>query len=121
MHRSAVGSILLECMSNVVTIRALKLQQRFEENFQNAVDTSQRVSVSSTVASQWLGIRLQLLGTCVTTSVALLAVVNSIYDIIPTSASMLGLSLTYSFALVNSLNGLLNSFSETEQEFLRSH
>ena len=43
---------------------------------------------------------------------------NSAYNIMPISGSKLGLSLSYAFALVGYVNGLVDSVSRTEQEFI---
>ena len=108
----------MDCLANAPSIRAQNLRLNFEEKMANALDDSQRVSLNSCLAGQWLTIRLQGLGIIVTFSLAVIAVFNAVYDIAPVSASMLGLSLSYAFALVGYLNGLVNSVIETEQEMI---
>ena len=76
------------------------------------------MSLSSSIASQWLNLRLQLLGLVVIVSIALLAVINAAYEIVPMSGSKLGLALSYAFALVGYVNGLVDSVSRTEQEMI---
>lgn len=44
--------------------------------------------------------------------------VNSAYEIVPMSGSKLGLSLSYAFALVGYVNGLVDSASRVEQEMI---
>lgn len=79
---------------------------------------AQQVSLSASIASQWLTLRLQLLGLAVIVAIALLAVINAAYGIVPMSGSRLGLSLSYAFALVGYVNGLVDSASRAEQELI---
>jgi ABC-type multidrug transport system fused ATPase/permease subunit len=65
-----------------------------------------------------LGVRLQLLGAIITTCLGVTILIISLYSIIDITPSIAGLSLLYSFTLVNNLNSFLNSFSETEQEMI---
>jgi ABC-type multidrug transport system fused ATPase/permease subunit len=118
IYKSPVGNILMDCLANAPTIRAQNLRINFEDHIANAIDNSQRVSLTSAVAGQWLTIRLQCLGILVTFSLAVVAVFNAVYKVAPVSASMLGLSLSYAFALVGYLNGLVNSVIESEQEMI---
>ena len=113
-----MGNILMDCLANGPSIRAQNLCGNFEDKMAAAVNDFQRVSLSSAVAGQWLTIRLQCLGIIVTFSLAVVAVFNAVYDIAPVSASMLGLSLSYAFALVGYLNGLVSSIIESEQEMI---
>ncbi len=76
------------------------------------------MTLSINIASQWLGVRLQLLGALINTALAVMIVVNALYDILPVSAGLAGLSLIYSFSIVNQLNSLVNAFAETEQEMI---
>lgn len=58
------------------------------------------------------------MGALITTILALSIVLNGLYSILPMNAGMAGLSLIYSFTIVNNLNGFLNALSETEQEMV---
>lgn len=118
LYRSPVGNILLDCLSNAPTIRAQRLQTNFEQKMAQAIDASQRVTLTGNIAAQWLSIRLQLLGVFITFSLAFASVFNAVYRVAPVSASMLGLSLLYAFSLVANLNNLVNSVIETEQEMI---
>jgi ABC-type multidrug transport system fused ATPase/permease subunit len=63
-------------------------------------------------------VRLQLLGSLITTILAATIILNALYKVFPMNAGMAGLSLIYSFTIVNNLNGFLNALSETEQEMV---
>lgn len=62
--------------------------------------------------------RLQLLGALIATSLALSATLTAAYNVLPVSPGLLGLSLVYSLSIVNNLNGLVGSLTETEQEMI---
>ena len=64
------------------------------------------------------GVRLQLLGAIITTLLAVTIILNGLYSYFPMNAGMAGLSLIYSFTIINNLNGFLNALSETEQEMV---
>lgn len=61
---------------------------------------------------------MQLLGALITTILATSIVLNGLYNTFPMNAGMAGLSLIYSFTIINNLNGFLNALSETEQEMV---
>ena len=65
-----------------------------------------------------VGVRLQLLGSLITTLLAVTILLNSLFGVFPMNAAMSGLSLIYSFTIINNLSGFLNAFSETEQEMV---
>ena len=83
-----------------------------------AQDKFIRASIAVNVASQWLGIRMQLLGVLITTVLSISIILNNCYSIVPISASLAGLSLIYSYSIVNNLNGFINALAETEQEMI---
>lgn len=58
------------------------------------------------------------MGALITTILAASILVNSLYSVFPLNAGMAGLSLIYSFTIINNLNGFLNALSETEQEMV---
>lgn len=59
-----------------------------------------------------------MFGLVVIVSIAILAVINAAYGFLPMSGSRLGLSLSYAFALVGYVNGLVDSVSRAEQELI---
>lgn len=95
-------NILMHCMRNLSV----------------ALDRSLQVSFAVGVSSQWLGVRMQLLGMLITTCLALSIFLNNYYNVYPISAGIAGLSLIYSYNIVNNLNGFINALAETEQEMV---
>jgi ATP-binding cassette subfamily C (CFTR/MRP) protein 10 len=120
VHKSPVYNLFSECCSNALVIRSLGsrcLLCKVTE-LHMLLDNSLRVSLSSSVASQWLGARLQLLGGAVSGLLALGVILNSRYLIFDVSPALAGISLIYSFNVVSILNGLVNSCAESEQEMV---
>ena len=115
-------SLVADCVANAATIRSLggarscKLSARLAE----LVDTNLRICLSSCVASQWISIRLQLLGALVASTLALSATAASCIrgGMAVISPGLLGLSLSLCLTVVGNLNDLIGSVSETEQEMV---
>jgi ATP-binding cassette subfamily C (CFTR/MRP) protein 10 len=110
------------------------------------LDTSNRVSFISSMAGQWLGLRLQVIGTASVTLISLCAffftvlgnpgdaatgddggcgsaesysaAVLAVSSGSPTAAGVAGLALSVAVALVGNLQGLIGSFIETEKELI---
>jgi ABC-type multidrug transport system fused ATPase/permease subunit len=120
IHRSPVYTLFSECMESAVGIRALPTATYlyFDAQLESQLDTSLRVSLYLDVASQWQGVRLQLLGALITTFLAGSILLSALYSLLPMNASYAGLSLIYSFTIVNNLSGFLNALAETEQEMV---
>ena len=117
-QRSPVYTELQDCLSNATTIRAMQRTGPFRLRLERALDRLLRVNISSSLAAQWLSIRLQLLGAFIATSIALLSVLGSTTGLLRVSPALLGISLVYSLSIVSKLNGLVGSLTETEQEMV---
>lgn len=126
MYRSPVYNVLGDLLasggngSSGVTLRALQstaipwLRQRLRQR----LDRSLRVTLMLNLAAQWLGLRLQLLGTTVTATLAASILINRSCHVLPLSPGLAGLALLYSYSIVNYLNGFVNALAETEQEMI---
>jgi len=99
-------------------VRSLNGTEYFHTQLGDALDATLRVSLASTIASQWLSLRLQFLGAIIATALALFALLGTRYQFFAMSPSLLGLSLVYSLSIVSKLNGLIGSLTETEQEMV---
>jgi ABC-type multidrug transport system fused ATPase/permease subunit len=118
-YRSPLYTILSDCLGDTISIRATRgLLSKLQCEVVNALDDSLRVALMSSYCSQWLNLRLQLLGALITASVGILAIVCSIYGVLEVSPALLGLAMALSFSLVRNLNGLVNAMSDTEQEMI---
>ena len=93
-------------------------EQYYHDKFIQLANSFLSVSILRNIGSQWLSIRLQLIGVFISTSVALFAIICSAYDLIEIDGAQLGLVLVYSLSIVNNLNGLVTSFTDTEQSMI---
>lgn len=67
-------------------------------------------------ASQWLELRLQLLGCAVVAGVAIIAVIE--HHVSGANPGMVGLTISYVLRITGKLSGLVTSFTETERELV---
>ena len=125
MYRSPVYTLYSECISDAVSIRSLgNITSVYIQNkLIKALNEYIQIHLYNNIASQWLNIRLQVLGCYITFTLCLFAVLSSCIHIsyIPLPAvnpSLLGLALTYSLSIVGNLSGLVSSLVETEQEMV---
>jgi ATP-binding cassette subfamily C (CFTR/MRP) protein 10 len=73
-----------------------------------------RAQFSSLACSQWLSVRIQLLGVAIVTCIAFASVLDvSLLRL--ANPGLIGLAITYALSLTNVLNGILTSFIETEK------
>ncbi|CAN8003088.1 unnamed protein product, partial [Ixodes hexagonus] len=113
---SPVYSHLSETLAGVPVIRCLGAIPRFCQENLHRVSLNQQAVFSSLAASQWLNLRLQLLGVLLTSSVALLAVVQ--HQVRGVSAGFVGLALSYALSVTSLLSSLVTSFTDTEKELV---
>lgn len=118
IYRSPLYNLISESISNGITLRSLAATEFFTKEVEIKLNDSMRVTLSLNIASQWLNIRLQLLGILISSFIAFSSIISSTLGILPVSPGLLGLSLTYSLSIVNNLNGLVGSMTETEQEMI---
>jgi ABC-type multidrug transport system fused ATPase/permease subunit len=120
IYRSPVYNLLHDICQCAVTVRSLPDTSFhwMRHRLFVALDESLRVTLSLNIASQWLNMRLQLLGSCITATLAISILINRLVSILPISPGLAGLSLLYSYNIVNYLNGFVNALAETEQEMI---
>lgn len=95
------------------------------------LDVSQTSSFSASAAAQWLALRLQAIGVVVLGTVCGFAIMEHLVRTRnhhsegdtssgPSSAAagLAGLALSYTLPIVNTLEGLIGSFAETEKEMV---
>jgi ABC-type multidrug transport system fused ATPase/permease subunit len=120
IYKSPIYTVFTDCMNGSIELRSLgeKNIHFYLYKLQKYLNDSMRVSFANSIASSWLNFRMQLLGSVITTLLALSIVLNNFYHLLPLSPGLAGLSLIYSFSIVNNLNGFINSMTETEQEMI---
>lgn len=115
--QSPILSMFTETLDGLRVIRALKLQPQYCGAYVRVLNVNQRMSFLAANAGSWFGIRLDLLGVCVTSFVAVFAVVD--FQLRGTvHPGVLGLTLTYALPIVSKLNTILGSFVDTERQMI---
>jgi ABC-type multidrug transport system fused ATPase/permease subunit len=116
---SAAASVSA-AVAPTITLRVFQGQYlvRLRNLFRSKLDQAIRATLALNIASQWLSLRLQLLGAFVTAIMALSILLNRFTSVLPLSPALAGLSLLYASNLVNNLNGFVNALAETEQEMI---
>ncbi|XP_008282467.1 multidrug resistance-associated protein 7 [Stegastes partitus] len=109
---SPIYSHFSETLTGLGTIRASASSARFEEENSKRLEQNQRCLFLSNAASQWLNIRLQLIGVAVVTALGVIAVIQHHFNSV--DPGLVGLSLSYSLSITAQLAGLIVNFTQTE-------
>lgn len=113
---SPVYSHFSESMLGLATIRAFRASYRFKRQNENFLDCNQRSVLSSQAASQWLGLRLQLMGVAIISGVGMIAVIQHQFNV--ADPGIVGLAIAYALSVTSMLGGVVNAFTETEREMV---
>ncbi|KAI1722771.1 ABC transporter transmembrane region domain-containing protein [Ditylenchus destructor] len=113
---SPLYSHITDTVTGLITIRAQRFAERFTAILRDRLDKNLCAQYSGMAASQWLAVRLQLLGVVMVSAIAFAGVLEARLFYVETG--LIGLALTYALSLTNLLNGLLCSFIETEKELV---
>uniref|UniRef100_A0A8C5LFT0 ATP-binding cassette sub-family C member 10 n=1 Tax=Jaculus jaculus TaxID=51337 RepID=A0A8C5LFT0_JACJA len=103
---------LADTLMGLPVLRAAGATYRFEEENQQLLELNQRCQFASCAATQWLDIRLQLMGAAVVSAIAVIALVQHQQGL--ANPGLVGLSLSYALSLTGLLSGLVSSFTQTE-------
>ncbi|KIK60287.1 hypothetical protein GYMLUDRAFT_73760 [Collybiopsis luxurians FD-317 M1] len=119
VSRSPIFAWFSESLAGLSTIRAFDQQAIFIANNQRRVDRNQICYLSSISVNRWLSIRLEFVGAIIIWVVATLACValvtpggNGV------DAGLVGLVLSYALNATSSLNWLVRTTSEVEQNIV---
>lgn len=115
--QSPILTMFTETLDGLYVIRAMKLEKEYETAYGRCLNRSQRVSFLGANTGAWFGIRLDMLGVCVTSFVAIFAVAE-FHLTGAVNPGILGLTLTYALPIVSKLNAVLGSFIDTEQQMI---
>ncbi|XP_068607504.1 ATP-binding cassette sub-family C member 10 [Brachionichthys hirsutus] len=113
---SPVYSHFSETLTGLGTIRASGSAARFIEENANLLEQNQRCLFLSNAGSQWMDIRLQLIGVAVVTGLGVIAVIQHQFSSV--DPGLVGLSLSYALTLTALLSGLIFSFTQTEMQLV---
>jgi ABC-type multidrug transport system fused ATPase/permease subunit len=101
VSRSPIYADFSQTLTGVNSIRAYGQEARFIKHLEEQVDSNSIAGVLSQLVSQWLAIRLDLIGSLISFFVAVVAVATLKYSFLP--AGFLALGLTYSFQMTQYL------------------
>lgn len=113
ISRSPLFAHFGETLSGVSTIRAFRDAWRFINTNRELSDNNTRPSYCFWLASNWLAVRLDVLGASVSFVIALVAVLRR--DLIPPGWA--AVALTYAFALSATLKWAVRMMADTESAF----
>ncbi|XP_038198703.1 ATP-binding cassette sub-family C member 10 [Arvicola amphibius] len=103
---------LADTLAGLPVLRAAGATYRFEEENQRLLELNQRCQFASHATTQWLDIRLQLMGAAVVSTIAVIALVQHQQGL--ANPGLVGLVLSYALSLTGLLSGLVSSFTQTE-------
>lgn len=105
-----------ETLNGLSTIRAFRTVPRFKQENELLLEVSQKTQFASFAVSQWLALRLQLIGVALLAGVSNIAVLQHQYNI--ADPGLIGLVVTYTLSVTGLLSGVVNAFTETEREMI---
>lgn len=105
-----------ETLQGIVTIRAFRAISRFRHDNESKLECSQKAQLASQAASQWLSLRLQLIGVAMVTGVGGIAVLQHQFDV--ADPGLVGLAISYVLSVTGLLSGVVSAFTESEREMI---
>lgn len=109
VSRSPIYSHFGETITGVQAIRAFGEQDRFIKESEHKVDTNQVCYYPSIISNRWLAVRLEMVGNLIILFAALFSVLAK-----DQNAGLVGLSVTYSLQITQTLNWLVRMTSDVE-------
>ncbi|KAF9442601.1 multidrug resistance-associated ABC transporter [Macrolepiota fuliginosa MF-IS2] len=116
VSRSPIFAWFSESLAGLSTIRAFHQQPIFIQNNQYRIDRNQICYLPSISVNRWLAVRLEFVGALIILCVVLLAMIALITSGV--DAGLVGLVLSYALNTTSSLNWLVRSASEVEQNIV---
>ncbi|KNE58349.1 hypothetical protein AMAG_03933 [Allomyces macrogynus ATCC 38327] len=112
LTRSPLYAHIGESLNGLATIRAYAEQPRFLRRNAQLMDRNNRPYFHTITAARWLGVRLELIGACITTLCAVLGILarNTI------GPALLGLSLSYGLQITMLLNNCVFQGADAESQ-----
>ena len=107
ISRSPIYADFSQVLGGISSVRAYDSEVRFVEQLEARVDKNSTIAICQQLCSQWLSIRLDILGSLVTVFISALAASTGT-SFIP--ASYLGLGLSFAFQLTQYLRFAVRMF-----------
>ncbi|OCH93693.1 metal resistance protein YCF1 [Obba rivulosa] len=116
VSRSPIFAWFSESLNGLSTIRAFHQESIFIANNERRVDRNQVCYLPSIAANRWLAVRLEFVGS----TIIFLAAIFALVALIKTGvdAALVGFVLSYALNTTGSLNWLVRSASEVEQNIV---
>ncbi|KAL2813283.1 P-loop containing nucleoside triphosphate hydrolase protein [Aspergillus granulosus] len=111
--RSPIYAHFQESLGGISTIRAYRQEERFSLESEWRMDANLRAYFPSISANRWLAVRLEFIGSIIILASALLSVIATATGS-PVSAGMVGLAMSYSLQITQSLNWIVRQTVEVE-------
>jgi ABC-type multidrug transport system fused ATPase/permease subunit len=115
-NRSPLYAHISETLVGVSTVKAFGVVDEFVQKQRRLMNVSNAPTFLRLFAQVWVSLRLELLGSTLTVTLALLGVSAADSSSLE-NAALIGLSLTYAIGFAGLLNLLLFSTSQLENEF----
>ncbi|KAI0352362.1 metal resistance protein YCF1 [Trametes cingulata] len=116
VSRSPIFAWFSESLNGLSTIRAFGQQHLFVANNERRVDRNQICYLPSISVNRWLAVRLEFVGSTIIFIAALLSIVALVTTGV--DAGLVGFVLSYALNTTGSLNWLVRSASEVEQNIV---
>ena len=108
---SPVFALLSESLSSIESLRASRVNDSFSNRFRLLLDRNTQVSYNQTAANRWIGIRLELLGSCLILGVGVSASLGFDNAL---GIGFSGLMLAYASSVTGAMNWAIRSISMVE-------
>ncbi|KAI1286986.1 Multidrug resistance-associated protein 1 [Halotydeus destructor] len=112
--RSPVYSHFAETVSGTTSIRAFQAEDFFNSECDRKMDSNNGTNLLMITATRWLSVRSECLGSLI----LLMAASFAVYSKGDIDASTVGLSLSFALAATESINRLIKSSAELENNFV---
>ncbi|KAB5588814.1 Metal resistance protein YCF1 [Ceratobasidium theobromae] len=116
VSKSPIFAWFQESLGGLSTIRAFGQQKVFMTQNEAKLDRNQMVYLPAVSVNRWLAVRLELLGACIVLSAAIFSLVALVTTGV--DAGLVGLVLSYGLSTTQSLNWVVRSASEVEQNLV---
>lgn len=112
VSRSPIYADFAQALTGMTTVRAYHEQQRFILQLESAVNANSIANITQQLSSQWLAVRLDLIGGLISFFIAAIAAATT--DFLP--AGFVALGLAYSFQMTTYLKFLVRMVATAEAQ-----
>lgn len=116
--KSPIFQFFSETLGGLPVIRAFGQQSRFIATNEARVDRNQQCYLPSVTANRWLAVRIELVGSIIIFLASTLAVALKTRDGGQMDAGLLGLMMSQTLSTTQSLNWVVRSASDVEQNIV---